>query len=95
MVLTSLWRVMDKQEIFKRLHLSYLTDRENTMNVVNNMINNHGVFPVTEKQLKEQIDKLAIIENSIDQVSFFIAQLSQDNKDGNSTQGDHVDLDSD
>jgi len=86
---------MDKQEIFKRLHLSYLTDRENTMNVVNNMINNHGVFPVTEKQLKEQIDKLAIIENSIDQVSFFIAQLSQDNKDGNSTQGDHVDLDSD
>jgi len=89
--LISLWKMKNKIEILERLRLSYLTDKDNTMNVVNTMINNHGVFPVTEEKLKEQIDKLAITEISIDQVSFFITQLSQDNKDGNSTQGDHDD----
>jgi|TARA_R110000851_G_scaffold85152_3_gene185326 hypothetical protein len=81
----------NKIEMLERLRLSYMTDKNNTMNVVNTMINNHSVFPVTEEKLKEQIDKLAVIEISIEQVSYFIDQLSQDNKDGNSTQGDHDD----
>lgn len=80
-----------KKEILERIRLSYLTDKENTMNIVNKMINNHGVFPVKENKLKEQIDKLGKIEHSIEMVSFFINQLSQDETDGNSTQGGHAD----
>lgn len=82
---------MSKIEILERLRLSYLTDKENTMNTVNKMINNHSVFPVDEKELKEKIDKLAIIEMSLEQVNYFIAQLSQKKNDGNSTERGHAD----
>jgi len=86
-LIISLKTMLKKKEIFERLKISYIIDRENIMNHMNKMINNHDVFLIDESKLKEQIDKLGVIEQSIEQVSYFINQLSQDIENGNSFKG--------